>query len=46
MALLLASLGAGFLWDRDGSSGTFLASAGVAAAAGVMLWLLPREGVS
>jgi MFS family permease len=46
VALLLASLGAGFLWDRDGSSGTFLASAGVAAAAGVMLWLLPREGVS
>lgn len=41
IGLLLASLGAGLLWDRDGSSATFLASAGVAAAAGVMLWLLP-----
>jgi MFS family permease len=41
VGLLLASLGAGLLWDRDGSSAIFLASAGVAAAAGVMLWLLP-----
>jgi MFS family permease len=41
VGLLLASLGAGLLWDRDGSGATFLASAGVAAAAGVMLWLLP-----
>jgi MFS family permease len=41
VALLLASLGAGLMWDRDGSSATFLASAAVAAAAGVMLWLLP-----
>ena len=44
-ALLLASLGAGLLWDHDGSSATFLASAAVAAGAGVMLWLLPdRDG--
>ena len=43
VGLLLASLGAGLLWDRDGSSATFLASAAVAAGAGVMLWLLPRD---
>jgi hypothetical protein len=41
VGLLLASLGAGMLWDRDGSSATFIASAAVAGAAGVMLWLLP-----
>jgi MFS family permease len=38
---LLASVGAGLLWTRDGPDATFLASAGMAAAAGVMLWLLP-----
>jgi MFS family permease len=38
---LLASVGAGLLWARDGPDATFLASAGMAAAAGVMLWLLP-----
>jgi MFS family permease len=40
---LLASLGAGLLWDRDGSSATFLTSAAVAAAALAMLALLPEE---
>jgi len=42
---LLASLGAGWLWDRDGSSATFMTSAAVAAAALAMLALL-REGPS
>jgi MFS family permease len=37
---LLASLAAGMLWDRDGSSATFLASAAVAAVAAAMLSLL------
>jgi MFS family permease len=41
---LLASLAAGLLWDRDGSSATFLASAGLAAVAAAMLMLLPDEG--
>ena len=40
IAGLLASLGAGWLWDRDGSSATFLASAGMAALAFAMLSLL------
>jgi len=40
---LLASLGAGLLWDRDGSSATFLTGAAVAAAALAMLSLLPDE---
>ena len=31
IATLLASLGAGWLWDRDGAQATFLTSAGVAA---------------
>jgi len=43
IASLLASLGAGLLWDRDGSSTTFLTSAGVAAVALAMLILLPEE---
>ncbi|GAA4022778.1 MFS transporter [Sphingomonas swuensis] len=43
VGLLLASLGAGLLWTRDGPSMTFLASAAIAAAAGAFLWLLPRE---
>ncbi len=43
IATLLASLGAGMLWDRDGSSATFLASAGLAAVAAAMLMLLPEE---
>jgi MFS family permease len=37
---LLASLGAGMMWDRDGSSATFLASAGLATLALAMLILL------
>ena len=40
---LLASLAAGWLWDRDGSSATFIASAIVAAVAFAMLSLLPSE---
>ena len=43
---LLASVGAGLLWVRDGPDAPFLASAGIAAAAGAMLWLLPREAVA
>src|SRR3954468_24010812 len=43
IASLLASLGAGLLWDRDGSSATFLASAGLAAVAFAMLSLLEDE---
>ncbi|HEX8840689.1 MAG TPA: MFS transporter [Sphingomicrobium sp.] len=43
IATLLASLGAGWLWDREGSSATFLTSAAVAAAALAMLSLLPEE---
>ncbi len=38
---LLASLGAGFLWDRQGPDATFLAGAGLAAVAMAMLSLLP-----
>ena len=37
---LLASLGAGWLWDREGASATFLTSAAVAAVALAMLSLL------
>lgn len=40
---LLASLGAGWLWDREGASATFITSAGVAAVALAMLSLLPDE---
>ena len=40
---LLASVGAGFLWDRDGSQATFLAGAGIAAVAMAVLSLLPDE---
>jgi MFS family permease len=43
VAALLASLGAGWLWDRQGSSSTFLTSAAVAAAALAMLALLQEE---
>ena len=43
IAGLLASLGAGMMWDRDGSSTTFLMSAAVAGAALAMLSLLPDE---
>jgi len=37
---LLASLGAGWLWDRSGSGAAFLTSAGIAAVAVAMLSLL------
>jgi MFS family permease len=40
---LLASLGAGWLWDHQGASATFLTSAGVAAAALAMLSLLSDD---
>jgi MFS family permease len=40
---LLASLGAGWLWDRQGSSATFLTSAAIAAAALAMLSLLQDD---
>ena len=40
---LLASLGAGFLWDRQGSGATFIAGAGIAAVAMAMLSLLPEQ---
>jgi MFS family permease len=40
---LLASLGAGWLWDREGASATFITSAAVAAVALAMLTLLPEE---
>lgn len=40
---LLASLGAGWLWDNQGASATFVTSAGIAAMALAMLLLLPEE---
>jgi len=40
---LVASLGAGWLWDRSGSSATFLTSAMVAAVALAMLMLLEEK---
>ena len=40
---LLASLGAGWLWDREGSAATFLTSAAIAAVALAMLSLLQDE---
>ena len=43
IATLLASLGAGLLWNRDGSRATFIASAVVAAVALAMLSLLRDE---
>jgi MFS family permease len=41
VATLLASVGAGLLWDRGGPAETFTIAAGIAALAGAMLWLLP-----
>ena len=46
IATLLASVGAGLLWDRDGASATFMASAFIAAVALAMLTLLPEEQVT
>ncbi len=43
LGTLLASLGAGLLWDREGSAATFITSAGVAAVALAMLSLLEDE---
>lgn len=45
VAAVLASLGAGLLWDRGGPAETFTIAAGIGALAGTMLWLMPdREG--
>jgi MFS family permease len=43
IAGLLASLGAGWLWDRQGPSATFITSAAIAAVALAMLSLLGEE---
>jgi MFS family permease len=43
IASLLASLGAGWLWDRQGSSATFFSSALIAAVALAMLSLLEEQ---
>jgi len=43
IATLLASVGAGLLWDRYGGEATFLAGAGAAALSLAMLSLLPRD---
>src|SRR6185437_2412582 len=43
IASLLASLGAGWMWDRQGPSATFVTSAAVAAVALAMLSLLEEE---
>jgi MFS family permease len=43
VASLLASLGAGWLWDRQGPSATFMTSAAIAAVALAMLSLLGEE---
>jgi len=42
MALLLASVMAGALWDAAGYQATFLAGAGFTAAALLGLWMLKR----
>jgi MFS family permease len=46
VAAVLASVGAGWLWDRGGPAETFTVAAGVAALAGTMLWLLPGRDAS
>ncbi|MBA3666793.1 MAG: MFS transporter [Sphingomonas sp.] len=46
IAALLASFGAGLLWDRGGQSATFLSAAGVAALAGMMLLLSPKRSIA
>jgi MFS family permease len=43
ISALLASLGAGLLWDRGGPADTFNTAAGIAALAGTMLWLMPKR---
>ncbi len=44
IAAILASVGAGWLWDRGGPAETFTVAAGIAGLAGAMLWLLPARG--
>ncbi len=46
IAALLASLGAGLLWDRGGPAATFTSAAALAAIAGVMLFVLPSDASS
>jgi len=43
VSALLASVGAGLLWDRAGPGATFTAAAAIAAVAGAMLVLLPKR---
>lgn len=43
IATLLASIGAGLIWDREGAAATFIASSVVAAVAWAMLTLLPED---
>jgi MFS family permease len=43
IATLLASLGAGLIWDRSGASATFFTAAVIAGVAGGMLLLLPKR---
>jgi len=43
LGALIASLGAGWLWDHRGASATFVTSAGIAAVAAAMLSLLPDK---
>lgn len=43
VSALLASLGAGLLWDRGGPAETFTIAAGIAALAGAMAWLMPER---
>jgi MFS family permease len=43
VSALLASLGAGLLWDRGGPAETFTVAAGIAALAGAMAWLMPAR---
>jgi MFS family permease len=43
LATLLASLGAGLIWDRSGASATFFTAAVIAGVAGGMLLLLPKR---
>ena len=46
IATLLASLGAGWLWDRQGASATFLTSAMIAGVALAMLSLLEEDSTA
>ena len=46
IAALLASLGAGLIWDRSGPAATFEAAAVIAAIAAAMLILLPKRATA